>query len=84
MQLSLSNITTNFKKYYPKIDVTFENELYIKFTIPTLDLGDGEYHLELFDDKNNLISEEVLRIGDFNVDKKEYKVEKKFTQYVRK
>lgn len=84
MQLSLTHITTNFKRYYPKIDVTFENELYIKFNIDTLDLGDGEYHFELLDDKNNLICEEVLRVGDYKNNKVEYKIDKKYTQYVRK
>lgn len=84
MQLSLTHITTNFKRYYPKIDVTFENEFIIKFNIPTLDLIDGEYQLEIYDDKNNLIGEEVMRIGDYKVNKVEYKIEKKYTQYVRK
>ena len=85
MQAILENTTTKFKQYFPNIQVISDNPLYLVFEIDVRDYQDGEYEITLFEDDNRIIGKEIIKIGDFkNTNKIEYKVEKKFTQYVRK
>ena len=80
MQATLTNITTNFTKYYPQIDV-ITSKMYLQFELDTSDLQDGEYILRVFDDDNMVINEELVKIGEYTQNKVEYKVDKKFIQY---
>ena len=48
------------------------------------DFDDGEYVISLYDDNNEKTGEDIIRIGEYKTTKTEYKIEKKFTQYVRK
>jgi hypothetical protein len=44
-------------------------------------LEDGEYTLFLLNNVNEVVTKELVKIGDYT---NEYKKEKKFIQYVRK
>lgn len=81
MQVILENNTTHFKKYYGDVEVN-NSKLYTNFDLDVSGLQDGEYTLCLYSDRNELISKELVRIGDYQI--KKYKAEKKFTQYVKK
>lgn len=82
MQILLENNTTHFKRYYPEIEVKTENVLHFTIELNVEDLEDGEYTMTIYKDNNEVITKELVRIGDYKI--MEYKVEKKFTQYVRK
>ena len=84
MQLILEQFSTKFKRYYPDIEVISENNQYIKIEIDLSDFDDGEYVISIYDDNNEKIGEDIIRIGEYKTTKTEYKIEKKFTQYVRK
>lgn len=84
MQLILEQVSTKFKRYYPNIDVISENNQYIKIEIDLSDFDDGEYVISIYDDNNEKLGEDLIRIGEYKTTKTEYKIEKKFTQYVRK
>lgn len=84
MQLILEQVSTKFKRYYPDIEVISENNQYIKIEIDLSDFDDGEYVISIYDDNNEKIGEDLIRIGEYKTTKTEYKIEKKFTQYVRK
>ena len=84
MQVKLTNNTTKFSVYYPEVEVKMDNSLYATVLVNTRDLQDGEYTMELYSDKNTLIVEDIVKIGDYTKQQKiEYKIEKKFTQYVK-
>ena len=53
-------------------DINGGGKLYFRFSIDTFELDNGEYVLSLFDEGDNLLSEEVLRIGDFKNDAIQY------------
>ena len=84
MQAILENVTTKFKQYFPNIQVSSDNPLYLVFELDTRDYQDGEYEITIFEDDNRIIGKEIIKIGEFKTAKTQYKVEKKFTQYVRK
>lgn len=81
MQIILENNTTHFQRYYPEVKDKW-GKIYIETELDVSDLEDGEYTLFLFNDSNELVTKELVRIGDYQI--KEYKVEKKYTQYARK
>lgn len=82
MQVILEHTTTKFKRYYPEIEVKTENVLHFTIELNVEDLEDGEYIMTIYKDNNEVITKDLVRIGDYKI--MEYKVEKKFTQYVRK
>lgn len=82
MQVILECTSTKFKRYYPEIEVKTENVLHFVIELNVEDLEDGEYIMTIYKDNNEVITKELVRIGDYKII--EYKVEKKFTQYVRK
>ena len=84
MQGILTNNTTKFTLYFDNLEVNLDNSMYAKVLINTKGLDDGEYTLKLYTDRNNLIVEDIVKIGETKTEKMEYKIEKKFTQYVRK
>lgn len=84
MQLILEEVSTKFKRYYPNIDVISDKKQYITLNIDLSDFADGEYVITVYNDNNEKIGEDIIRIGDYKTTKTEYKIEKKFTQYVRK
>lgn len=81
MQIILENNTTHFQRYYPEVQDKWD-KIYIETELDVSMLEDGEYTLFLFNDSNELVTKELVRIGDYQI--KEYKVEKKYTQYARK
>lgn len=81
MQIILENNVTHFKRYYEDVDVN-NGKIYTNFNLDVSGLLDGEYTLYLYTDGNELATKELVRIGDYQI--KEYKAEKKFTQYVKK
>lgn len=84
MQAILTNNTTKFARYYDDIQPNPINPMYLSFTIDTSKLQDGEYNLRVYEDNNELVLEDFVKVGEYTNNKIEYKVEKKFTQYVRK
>lgn len=84
MQGLLQSNTTKFTLYFDNLEVNSDNSMYAKVLINTKGLDDGEYTLKLYTDRNNLIVEDIVKIGETKTEKMEYKIEKKFTQYVRK
>ena len=81
MQAILEHNTTHFQRYYPEVQDKW-GKIYIETELDVSDLEDGEYTLFLINDSNELVTRELVRIGDYQI--KEYKVEKKYTQYARK
>lgn len=84
MQVIIEQISTKFKRYYPDIEVISENNQYITLDLDLSDFADGEYVITVYKDNNEKIGEDIIRIGDYKTTKTEYKIEKKFIQYVRK
>ena len=84
MQVIIEQISTKFKRYYPNIDVISDNNQYIKIELNLTDFENGEYEITIYSDNNEKIGEDIIRIGEHKTTKTEYKIEKKFTQYVRK
>lgn len=48
------------------------DKLYYHFAMSTLDLEDGEYILTLYNADGDVLAEDLLRIGDFNLDTLQY------------
>jgi hypothetical protein len=44
---------------------------------------DGDYQITIYSDDNRIVAEDIIRIGGYKSTKLQYKVEKKFTQYVK-
>lgn len=84
MQCILEHNTTKFKRYFPNIEIKSVNLMYYQIEIDTSDYEDGEYTITLITDTNTIVAEEMIRIGNHNDNKQQYKVTKKYTQYVRK
>ncbi|MEE1226338.1 MAG: hypothetical protein UHM08_04445 [Bacteroidales bacterium] len=84
MQVILENLTTKYKQYFPDIEVNTDNPMYFTLNMDLSHLQDGEYQLTIYTDDNKQIGEEIIRLGEFKAEKTQYKVEKKFTTYVRK
>lgn len=84
MQLILEQVSTKFKRYYPNIVVISDKKQYITLDLDLSDFADGEYVITVYNDNNEKIGEDIIRIGEYKTTKTEYKIEKKFTQYVRK
>ena len=82
MQCILEKTSTKFKKYYPKVDVKIDNPINFTVELNVENLEDGEYIMTLYKDNNEVITKDLIRIGDYKT--MEYKVEKKFIQYDRK
>lgn len=82
MQILLEHTTTKYKRYFDNVDVKIDNPLYMAINIDTANLEDGEYTLTLYKNNNEVVAKEIVRIGDYKI--REYKVEKKYTEYVRK
>lgn len=84
MQCILQNITTKFKQYYPDIEVNL-NKLYATLELNTEEYKNGEYLITLLTDDNEIVGEEMVKIGDFSsVEALQYKAVKMFKQYDRK
>ena len=84
MQAILANTTTKYKRYYSEVEVISSDNLYNLIELDTSNLEDGEYMLTVYSDDNKVVANDLLRIGDYNSTKTQYKIEKKYTQYVRK
>lgn len=82
MQILLEHNTTHFKRYYEDVEVIKNTPLYQTINLDVSNLQDGEYTLTLLSNTNEEITRELVRIGDFEI--KEYKSNKKYTQYARK
>ena len=82
MQILLEHNTTHFKLYFEDVEVKDESPLYRAIELDLSLLEDGDYTLTLLNNGNEIITKELMRIGDFQV--KEYKKEKKYTTYARK
>lgn len=80
MQVILEHNTTHFQQYYDKVDWDLNN-MYIKTELDVSDLEDGEYTLYFLNNSNEIITKELVRIGDYT---NEYKTTTKFIQYGKK
>ena len=77
MQILIENTTTKFKKYFDDVEIK-NGKIYLETQIDTSNLNDGEYRLFLYNDSNELISSDLLKIGEYNIENKRLKV---FKQY---
>lgn len=82
MQIVLEHNSTKYKRYFDEVNVNIDNPLYMSVKLNVATLEDGEYTLTLYKNSNDILAKELIRIGDYQI--KEYKVEKKYTQYARK
>lgn len=80
MQILLEHNTTHFQRYYPEVQDKW-GKIYIETELDLEGLENGEYTLFLINDNNELVSKELVRIGDYT---NEHKTEKKFIQYGKK
>jgi hypothetical protein len=80
MQAILEHNTTHFKQYYDEIEIK-QGKIFNETELDVSLLEDGEYTLYIMNNVNEIVSKELVRIGDYT---NEYKKEKKFIQYVRK
>lgn len=80
MQAILENNVTHFKRYYDNVNVK-QGKIYMETELDVSALENGEYTLYLLNNSNEIISKELVRIGDYN---NEYKTTTKFIQYGRK
>jgi surface protein len=71
--IKLENTVTHQIHQFESDDMNNGNKLYYELNINTLELVDGEYILTLCDSEDNVLSEDVLRIGDFNPQTLQYK-----------
>lgn len=81
MQILLEHNTTHFKQYFPYVGAKYSTPLYRVIELDLTKLADGDYTLTLLSDGNNILAKEIMRIGDYQI--KQYKIEKKYTQYAR-
>ena len=77
MQILIENTTTKFKKYFDDVEIK-NGKIYLETQIDTSNLNDGDYRLFLYNDSNELISSDLLKIGEYNIENKRLKV---FKQY---
>ena len=77
MQILIENTTTKFKKYFDDVEIK-NGKIYLETQIDNSNLNDGEYRLFLYNDSNELISSDLLKIGEYNIENKRLKV---FKQY---
>lgn len=82
MQIIIEHNTTNFKQYFDDVAVKQQTPLYKTIELDLHKLVDGDYTLTLLNNTNEVMVKELMRIGDYQI--KEYKTDKKYTQYARK
>lgn len=82
MQILLEHNTTHFTLYFDDVEVKSESPLYKVIDLNLTKLVDGDYTLTLFNNSNEVMVKELIRIGNYQI--KEYKTEKKYTTYARK
>lgn len=81
MQAKIYNNLTHFTMYFENIEVNTNNPLYSEIQLDLNKLIDGEYIIEIFNDNNQLISKELMKIGNNQI--KEYRKIKEYITYVR-
>lgn len=79
MQAKIHNNLTHFTVYIDDVEVNTNSPIYSQVQMDLSKINDGEYTFEIYNNNNQLVSRELMRIGDF-----ELKTKKKYTQYVRK
>ena len=72
-KLEIENTVTHQVHTYNVEDINKGKKLYFQFDIDTLGLSDGEYNLTLFDEEENIVCVDLLKIGDFSVEALQYK-----------
>lgn len=80
MQVIIENNTTHFRQYYDEVEVK-NGKIYMETELDMTGLQDGEYTLYLLNNVNQLISKDLVRIGDYQNENKKIT---KFIQYGRK
>lgn len=78
MQVILENNTTHFKQYYDNVECK-TGKLYTELDIDVSNLEDGEYTLFLMNNSNEIISRDLVKIGEYK--NKVYNTGRKFIQY---
>lgn len=77
MQILLENNVTHFTKYIQDVDIEIGN-IYMETVIDVSDLENGEYTMYLLSNLNEVITKELVRIGEYT---NEYKIKNNFIQY---
>lgn len=81
MQVKIYNNLTHFTMYFENIEVNTNNPLYSEIQLDLNKLIDGEYLIEIYNDNNQLVSKELMKIGNNQI--KEYRKIKEYITYVR-
>lgn len=81
MQCILESNLTHFKQYYDEVEVKM-GKIFTETELDVSGLEDGEYTLYLLNNTNEVVSKDLVRIGDYT--NCGYKTVKKFIQYGRK
>lgn len=82
MQAILVNNLTHFKQYYDNVKAK-QGKIFMETELDVSMLEDGEYTLWVLNNSNEIISKDLVRIGDYTTNCK-YKKTTKFIQYGRK
>ena len=82
MQVKIYNNLTHFSMYFDEVEVNAHNPLYSQIELDLLKLIDGEYIIEIYNNNNQLLSKELLKIGNNQI--KEYRKIKEYITYARK
>ena len=70
--IKLENTVTHQIYQYEVNDNNEGRKLFYEFNVNTLELVDGEYLLTLYDEDGNVLSEDVLKIGDYKPNTLQY------------
>lgn len=81
MQAKIYNNLTHFSMYFDEVEVNTNNPLYSEIQLDLSKMVDGEYIIEIYNDNNQLISKELMKIGNNQI--KEYRKIKEYITYVR-
>lgn len=77
MQCILEHTLTHFKRYYEEVEVK-NGAIYIETELDVSKLNDGEYRLFLFNDSNEILSSDLVRLGDYKIENNKVRI---FKQY---
>lgn len=81
MQAKIYNNLTHFTMYFENIEVNTNNPLYSQIELDLSKMVDGEYIVEVYNNNNQLLSKELMIIGNNQI--REYRKNKEYITYER-
>lgn len=77
----INNLSKQEYKYTDIYNIGNIDSIYYSFNIDVSNLIDGEYTLKLFDNQDNYITSEIVRIGEYTNTNKQYNNITKYNVY---